>query len=378
MKNKWSIGGYEIDSDESFVIKKIQMSQLVSYLNIGKIIIPEFQREIDAEKIKKIYKLQVKKNKINNNWLIQQGPLSLCLIGDSTDKIYLIDGQHRLRAMERLVKKNKLTNECIIIQIKKCTTLNDMKEYFKHLNINSNIEIQYKHLENEFYLSLVEKLKKEIKILYPNGFSRNKNSNKLNQFLHIDQFIEKFNYNKLKTSKYWDEKIKKLNIDLILESILKINLIIEKKYNNIDDIDNYLYKKTQNKLEESGFYLSVTNVNWFNNFINDEDEIIIKPQKIKKKAIPKKIKTKIWEKRFNTSAKGFCICCSSELDKTEFHAGHILSEFNGGLIEVDNLEPICSQCNASMQTMRMDDYIKKYYPQNLQYLNNQILVKIAS
>ena len=48
----------------------------------------------------------------------------------------------------------------------------------------------------------------------------------------------------------------------------------------------------------------------------------------------------------------------------DFHAGHIISEKNGGLINIDNIIPICSQCNTSMNSENMDLYITKYYPQN--------------
>ena len=44
----------------------------------------------------------------------------------------------------------------------------------------------------------------------------------------------------------------------------------------------------------------------------------------------------------------------------DFHCGHIISEFNGGNLDVENLKPICQPCNSSMKTMNMDEFIKKY------------------
>ena len=54
-----------------------------------------------------------------------------------------------------------------------------------------------------------------------------------------------------------------------------------------------------------------------------------------------------------------------EIEKDDFQAGHILAEANGGSIEIDNLVPICSQCNQGMGTMHMRDFIKEYFNENL-------------
>lgn len=43
-----------------------------------------------------------------------------------------------------------------------------------------------------------------------------------------------------------------------------------------------------------------------------------------------------------------------------FHCGHVISEKNNGEITVDNLRPICQNCNSSMGTTDMDEFISKY------------------
>jgi 5-methylcytosine-specific restriction endonuclease McrA len=56
-----------------------------------------------------------------------------------------------------------------------------------------------------------------------------------------------------------------------------------------------------------------------------------------------------------------CFCCKKITIKIiDFEAGHVLSEFNGGSNEINNFRPICRNCNSSMGTMHMEDYIKKY------------------
>ena len=63
-KTKWGIGGNEIHSDNVFMIKKLKMSQLITYYNSGVIQIPNFQREIDIDKVKQIYKNHKKKKRL--------------------------------------------------------------------------------------------------------------------------------------------------------------------------------------------------------------------------------------------------------------------------------------------------------------------------
>lgn len=43
--------------------------------------------------------------------------------------------------------------------------------------------------------------------------------------------------------------------------------------------------------------------------------------------------------------------------KKNYEAGHVISEKNGGIIELKNLRPIC---NKSMHSTNMDHYIREY------------------
>jgi hypothetical protein len=43
-----------------------------------------------------------------------------------------------------------------------------------------------------------------------------------------------------------------------------------------------------------------------------------------------------------------------------FNCGHIIAEANGGEIIVSKLKPICQNCNSSMGTKNMDDFIKGF------------------
>lgn len=84
--------------------------------------------------------------------------------------------------------------------------------------------------------------------------------------------------------------------------------------------------------------------------------------KRKKQAIPKNIRTIIWNHYIGEDIiKHKCLCCKKvTIQITGFDVGHVLSEKNGGTHEINNLRPICGACNHSMGTENMIDFVKKY------------------
>lgn len=85
-------------------------------------------------------------------------------------------------------------------------------------------------------------------------------------------------------------------------------------------------------------------------------------EKKKKAAIPKAVKTAVWDLYIGPDiVKHRCLCCKkSHIKNTEFQVGHVISEKDGGTLEISNLRPICAPCNFSMGTENMVEYIKKY------------------
>ena len=56
--------------------------------------------------------------------------------------------------------------------------------------------------------------------------------------------------------------------------------------------------------------------------------------------------------------KAKCMCCNStDITQMSFNCGHIIAEANGGNTIVSNLKPICQNCNSSMGTKNMNEFI---------------------
>ena len=83
---------------------------------------------------------------------------------------------------------------------------------------------------------------------------------------------------------------------------------------------------------------------------------------INKVHIPKKVRTDVWNTFIGPSIPIHkCLCClKTTICMTDFQVGHVVSEHDGGNLNIDNLRPICASCNISMGTTNMKDYVLKY------------------
>jgi hypothetical protein len=99
------------------------------------------------------------------------------------------------------------------------------------------------------------------------------------------------------------------------------------------------------------------NENIIKNKINEIPNIIVK-KKYKKKSIPLALKKLVWNKYIGEEiGKSKCLCCGlTDISQISFNCGHILAEVNGGNMCIDNLMPICQNCNSSMGSMNLLEF----------------------
>jgi len=92
-----------------------------------------------------------------------------------------------------------------------------------------------------------------------------------------------------------------------------------------------------------------------------------KPEKVKsvkssKKTISATLKRLVWNTNIGEEiGKTKCLCCkSTDITQMSFHCGHVVAEINGGELIVSNLKPICQNCNSSMGTKNMNDFMETF------------------
>ena len=83
-------------------------------------------------------------------------------------------------------------------------------------------------------------------------------------------------------------------------------------------------------------------------------------KKGKKKPISATIKRLVWNTHIGEEfGRAKCLCCKiPDITQLSFNCGHIVAESNGGELIVSNLKPICQNCNSSMGTKNMNDFMK--------------------
>jgi hypothetical protein len=83
------------------------------------------------------------------------------------------------------------------------------------------------------------------------------------------------------------------------------------------------------------------------------------PPIIDNRPITKALRKKVWKK----CRDNMCCICHEKIDFENFQAGHIIARACGGTIDIDNLIPICFNCNNNMDTRNAYEYQKKIYPE---------------
>lgn len=290
--------------------------------------IPDFQRIINKyhlETIIKKYEQSYFETKLINYY----GAIILC---EYNGVRYLIDGQHRFFALKHMFEKYNI-DISIMLQILPCKTNKEMKEHFK--NINSNLELPdyLLELESNEKKQNLQKFEQYLMKTYNNYHSNSQHP----RFPNVN-FI-------LWTNSYFYERLSNINsnsLETYLNIFNKENDEM-KEYFQENDIDkfNQIIKKSKDK---QYFFLS---------------NIFKKPQKTK---ISSKLRNDVWNKYIGKEiGLSNCLCCKLniiEKGSSFYHCGHVISEKNGGKTNIENLKPICSDCNLSMNSTNMDEFIK--------------------
>jgi hypothetical protein len=331
-------------------IKIFKSSQLTELI----IIKPNEQRIVDNQKVSDIVNYQLEQIKKNgqSNFL---GVINIHYYRKN-DTSYLVDGQHRYEALKILLQKYSHDIE-IFIEIVNVDSLQELKENYDLINKNTPLPEFPESVDK----NIPEKCSQYFQEKYPTVWSPSSRARRPNVYFNFFQesiaiLVEKL---KIKTADEIKEIVEKHNTTLSIWDISSFHNITEKMFIKATESKFYL-----------GLFLHCTNdygYKWVEDIITQyTGEKIQKMNRNSKKKIPKKVKNDSWDKYIGSSiGETSCIVCRhTKINSKCFDAGHIISEKNGGVINIDNILPICSGCNKSMGTTNMDEYIQINYPNN--------------
>lgn len=126
------------------------------------------------------------------------------------------------------------------------------------------------------------------------------------------------------------------------------------KFKSFIDINDFLEKIKGYDYIDGNLFINEINI-----LLDNLPEKEIK-SKTGKKRISATIKKLVWNTNIGEEiGKAKCVCCkSTDITQMSFNCGHIIAEANGGETIVSNLKPICQNCNSSMGTKNMNDFMK--------------------
>jgi hypothetical protein len=313
--------GKKLHESNNYFETKITFEKIVYNPKLNNIIKPDYQGALNEDKVNSMIKEYIDKP----NFFYFKNRI---IIGDLND-----------------------TNNELIFCWYSFSSENDMRELFTSINKDST--------KNRFYINCetFEKIKisefmKYVNIHWKEYFAKKKsiNGKKKTQEEFRDELIS-INY--FKNNKSVQELYK--NIHEKNSEFYELN-----RYDiNIKHNKDIFYKEEINSINDK--VIICLKRNNFIKWLNDKNEIPFHDYKKEKNKIPSRLKKACWEKEYGevTNVKcpiSFCNNIINCLTANGFQAGHIISEYNNGKIEINNLKPICKNCNSSMGSKNWIDY----------------------
>ena len=305
----------------------------------------------------------IDKIRSNNLYLLQQtNPIQLATIQIDDNKYihYIIDGQHRFNAILNLA--NELPNSYQNFVLHICRSEEDAINVFQQLIKGQ--EANYLLGGNTFLKNFRDSLQFRLREYLKKHYSEYFTSNIKNEYIYtVEGFLRELN------EKNYFEKCNYNIPEKIVNFLDKKNSKFLKKVNYIDYIENnsnLFYKKEIDLLNKNINNLKIFSLkrNNFIDYLFSSRESKIYPKhnfREMKEKIPKKIKANLWSLYSNKNSKIKCPLCKTLLLEKNFQAGHIISEKNGGCIDISNLYPICKTCNLKMGSKDWKDYDNDSY-----------------
>jgi hypothetical protein len=331
----------------------------------GKVFIPSIQRDLMPTQVDKM------KTHIIQRKSVQKEPIFGAIdIVNFNNKLYCIDGQHRLKALEDTYKINNIS-VAFTCMIYTADTAEELQLIFKTRNMGIPLPDFLLNTDNN-KKELLKEIQREISVkkgfetskanrpyinitIYMNNIS---NSKIIESLTSIDDFRRLYDY--------INAANKVLVADIKYRKKLKItDNMVQKWYefDNYHGIDlNFPYYSSENYLSTLNSFLSNVKVTAMDIDYKDDtkSETFDKSHKIERIKFTAAQRQQIWHTHIGAS-KGQILCPLCRINTIEplnYVIAHVISLNNGGNNDIENLRPLCSICNSSMSSKNLD--LEKY------------------
>jgi hypothetical protein len=337
-------------------IRKLKPTQLLKNLKIDT---PQIQRNIVMEHVRAIADSILK-----NPGILHDNRI---LIGIHSNSYYIIDGQHRICAIQ-FIQDNYpafVFEDEICVYFKVCDTLDEISETYRLVNRNFPLDEFQKYLIDNTTLSehmFYNTLEKHFQSNY-NKYISKKNSKVPN--INLEQILRLIMQQKINGKSVYNNS-NLTTPESIVTWIETINDKVKHTFNNLiheviskkrkpSECDKKYLKYNQLIIQKSSkpLYLGLP-VNWYK-LIEDINYPLVFPhyQIYNKKTVD----DCVWNTYYPTKEYGLCYCCKiNMIQRNNCHMGHVMAKRHGGLYTVDNLRPICPNCNTVMSSKNLYEF----------------------
>jgi hypothetical protein len=314
----------------------------ISFL-LDNISLPPFQRSKNELHVQLLYQYMKKYFEINHD-IICTGLISFAMLKNEQeqDELWLLDGQHRVRALQQLAKERpEILTILIRTDIYKVNSKEEMEQLYRIINETKKVDM----FRSSTSLKVWPRIEEWFQLHFSSYWKDTKQPNMLN--------VSREEVKKRMEAEGWLEQP--------VETVINALETLRTHFTSISDESwtkwGIIKDAKKNKLiEKDGFYFGLfRRYEW----ISRLGTPYVEHYSIDKQrhSIPKRIRNEVWNKRFAENMTGECFCCKKTLSfQNGFHCGHILSYHEGGTDTVSNLEVVCEVCNLDMSTMNMNVY----------------------
>jgi len=378
-----------------FEINELQFKRKISISDLLQLKLerPELQRDLSLETVQKIIDYQSKRYFETGSFFFI-GDLHIT-ININNDCLYLIDGQHRyyaiLQELHKIMPEYIISLNFIKISDERSDIYPTLEDVFILINKYTPIpkyildcaSMPTSESNSNYYKLIIDQFRNYIKKEYKSylseaakprepNISLDKMCDKIMDdsiilFQYIKDGAELFNYMKYINNTIWikfdPEKKGNKVLNKPLYAYVQYILNAENDWTSnvklIQEYKNSIHKENDEKTNNEKTNSEKTNSEKAN---NEHTERKANNGSMERKTIPQKIRQDLWKQYYGENYNSLCLICKQHISTTNFEVGHIISVANGGPDFINNLRPICRDCNRSMGTENMDEYKKKYYP----------------
>lgn len=328
---------------------------------------PAFQRTINPDHVDAIVR-DVRSDWEKYHELTVQQSVTVALLRN-TSTYHLLDGQHRLQAFQILSREDiaELADIRLPVVIYCCESRDEV--LFWYSRINHHLPIHPLELE----LSWNEKVKPLLEFVtkkWRTYITKSERPVCPNVNLHsIQSVFEK------RTSLLEDERI---TPERLIEDVVELNDEMRRRCSLYVSGNTRLQRCLAKKPEDPCFLGYWKSHEWVD-FVLHRRVAGLRWETLDwhkldcganiaatvRQTIPKQIRRMVWAKCNDArSVEGLCYVCSETLHFDNMECGHDMPHHLGGRAELDNLWPLCRDCNRTMGIRRVEDF-KRWYQSHL-------------